>query len=151
MTATDARVRILVRERKKGRTQAAQLGLDQRVSFRTVDVQSVNVQDEFDTLLWSQMFFSPEARPATIAGIRRALKPGGLLVMVLMGDLPAPEQVKPELATCMQMLMAIAYRRWNIYWPPSAEVRRELEQEGFTHLDTIPHPRTTYMVMRLDD
>ena len=135
---------------EEGRAQAAQLGVGDRVSFRVEDVQDVSAQDEFDTLLWSQMFFPPETRPATIASIKRALKPGGLLLMVLMGDLPDLEQVEPALATCMQMLMAIAYRRWNIYWPPSADVRRELEREGFTHVDTIPHPRTTYIVMRLD-
>jgi SAM-dependent methyltransferase len=133
------------------RQQAVSLGIEDRVEVRCENVQSATAQAEFDTIVWSQMFFLPESRPATIASIKRALKPGGLLVMVLMPDLPDPEGIEPTLPVRAQMLVSVAYPRWSIYWPQSVKVRDELERAGFVHLHTIPHPRTTYLVMRLPE
>lgn len=73
------------------------------------------------------------------------------LGMVLMPDLPDPERIELTLPVRAQMLVSIAYPRWSIYWPQSANVRDELERAGFVHLHTIPHPRTTYIVMRLPE
>jgi len=130
------------------RRLAASLGVETRVEFRLEDVRNASARDEFDTIVWSQMFFPPAGRSATIASLRRALKPAGFLIMPLMPDLPAPEDVEPTLAMRFLLLTSLAYARWDIHWPASHDVRAELERAGFLHLHTIPHTRTPFMVMR---
>lgn len=127
---------------------SAALGLGERVEFRLEDVTALSLVDEFDTIMWSQMFFSGADRTATIECIRRALKPGGLVVMPLMPDLPDPERVEATPANRSTLLLSVAYPRWKIHWPASDEVRSELVQAGFEHLHTLPHPRTPFMVLR---
>jgi len=140
---------ILPHVLEHSRQLAASLGLEDRVEFRLEDVQTATAQTEFDTIVWSQMFFPPDTRPATIASLKRALKPDGLLIMPLMADLPAREKIEATLPVQAQLLASLAYPRWNIYWRPDAEIQPELEQAGFTHLHTLPHPRTPFVVMRL--
>lgn len=140
---------ILPHVLEQSRQLAASLGIEDRVELRLEDVQTTTAQAEFDTIVWSQMFFPPETRPATIASLKRALKPGGLLAMPLMADLPDPEKIEATLAAQAQLLASLAFPRWSIYWRPSAEIQTELEGAGFAHLHTLPHPRTTFLVMRL--
>jgi cyclopropane fatty-acyl-phospholipid synthase-like methyltransferase len=132
------------------RQLARDLAIEDRVEFRCQDFLTTSAEAEWDTIVWSQMFFAPEVRPAAIAIIKRALRPGGLLIMQAMADLPEPEAIDPSLSLRAQLLVAVAYRRWNLYWPRAADLRAELEQSGFSHLHTVPHPRTTFMVLRLD-
>jgi SAM-dependent methyltransferase len=131
------------------RQLAAALDIEDRVEFRIEDVQTAAASAEFDTMVWSQIFFPPEVRPATIASIKRAIKPDGLLIMPLMADLPEPDAVPPTAAGRAQLLIAVAYRRWALYWPSASDVQREMERAGFEHLYTIPHPRTPFVVVRL--
>ncbi|MEJ2358354.1 MAG: class I SAM-dependent methyltransferase [Deinococcales bacterium] len=131
------------------RELATALGLGARVEFRMEDTAELTLVDEFDTILWCQMFFSGAVRAATIDNIRRALKPGGYLVMPLMPDLPSLEQVEITPAERSTLLLSVACPRWNVQWPVGREVRRELEQAGFEHLHTLQHGSTPFMVMRL--
>ena len=140
---------ILPHVLEHSRQLAASLGLGERVEFRLEDVQTATAQTEFDTIVWSQMFFPPETRPATIASLKRALKPSGLLIMPLIADLPALEKIEATLPVQAQLLASLAYSRWDMYYRPSVEIRAELERVGFAHLHTLPHPRTPFVVMRL--
>lgn len=131
------------------RELATALSLEDRVEFRVEDVAGLSIVDEFETIMWSQMFFSGDVRAATIESIRRALKPGGFVLMPLMPDLPSPDRSEVTPAERSTLLLSVAYPRWKIRWPPSGEVREELEEAGFEHLHTLPHPRTPFMVVRL--
>ena len=131
------------------RELAESLRVDSRVSLRCEDVRDVRVEGEFDTLLWSQMFFPPESRKATLKAIRRSLRPGGYLIMPLLADMPQAGKVDTGVATRMRMLVSVAYNRWGLYWPRAESVRREAEGYGFVHMHSLPHPRTPFLVMQL--
>jgi len=130
------------------RRLAADCGVSDRVELRCEDVLAAQVEDAFETIVWSHMFFSGPDRVAAVASILRALKPGGYLIMPFMADLPAVDAVQPTTSVRTQLLIAVAYRRWNIQWPQGDELQAEMEGYGFIHLHTIPHPRTPFMVMR---
>jgi hypothetical protein len=130
------------------RRLAADCGVSDRVELRCEDVLAAQVEDAFETIVWSHMFFSGLDRAAAVASILRALKPGGYLIMPFMADLPAVDAVQPTTSVRTQLLIAVAYRRWNIQWPQGTELQAEMEGYGFIHLHTIPHPRTPFMVMR---
>lgn len=132
------------------RRLATDCSVSDRVELRCEDVLAIPAEDAFDTIVWSHMFFSGPNRSVAITSIRRALKPGGYLIMPFMADLPAVDAVQPTTPARTQLLIAVAYRRWNIQWPRGAELRAEMEGYGFSHLHTIPHPRTPFMAMRME-
>jgi SAM-dependent methyltransferase len=131
------------------RAQADTLGVDDRVSLVAADVLGIEVQDAYDTLMWSQMFFPSAVRGAVLDAIVRALVPGGLLLMPLMPAVPAPDQTDRSPATRGVLLTRLAYYRWDIQWDSPEEVRREIEDAGFTYLRTIHNPRTPYVLAQL--
>lgn len=130
------------------RELARAVSVEDRVELCCADILALKLEDTFDTIVWSHMFFGPDVRPQAIASVKRALKPGGYLIIPFMADLPEPTAVTDTGSARFQLLVAAAYARWNIYWPKSAELKAEMENEGFSHLHTIPHPRTPFMVMR---
>lgn len=130
------------------RAAVLSLGLDERVSFVLGDVQELTLKDTYDTIMWSQMFFPPHVRAVTIRTIAQALKPGGLLMMPLMPDVPAPEMTDYTPAMRGLLLARLAYPRWRIQWDSEQDVRAELEQAAFEYVRTVPNPRTPYMIFR---
>jgi len=128
---------------------ATALGVASRVALRCQDVRDAQADSEFDTLLWSQMFFPPESRHATLETIKRALRPGGYLIMPLLADMPDEKNIDTSVLTRMRMLVSVAYNRWGLYWPKGESVRREVEESGFVHVRSLPHPRTPFLVMQL--
>lgn len=131
------------------RELAESLQVSSRVSLICEDVRNVLVENEFDTLLWSQMFFPPNSRQATLGAIKRSLRPGGYLIMPLLKDMPEAGKVDSSVPTRMRMLVSVAYNRWGLYWPKGESVRREAEEHGFVHVHSLPHPRTPFLVMQL--
>jgi SAM-dependent methyltransferase len=127
------------------------VSVEDRVELHCADILELNEDDAFDTIVWSHMFFGPDVRSKAIASVKRALRHGGYLIMPFMADLPEPSAVKDTSPARFQLLVAAAYARWNIYWPTGANLKAEIENEGFSHLHTIPHPRTPFMVMRYDE
>ena len=132
------------------RELARRVSVEDRVELRCADILALNENDVFDTIVWSHMFFGPDVRSAAIASLKRALKPGGYLIMPFMADLPDPTAVTDTSPARLRLLIAAAYMRWNIYWPKGADLEAEMEHEGFRHLHTLPHPRTPFMVMRYE-
>jgi hypothetical protein len=53
-----------------------------------------------------------------------------------------------QLAASLSIEDRVELRNENVP-PQSAQVRHELERAGFVHLPEIPHPHTSFMVMRL--
>ncbi|MCW5632911.1 MAG: class I SAM-dependent methyltransferase [Rubrivivax sp.] len=130
------------------RELARAAGVEGRVELRRADVREVDVNAEFDTLVWSQMFFPEPTREAAIGAVRRALRPGGYVVIPLMADRPGPEAITPSTPHQLVTLVAVSFVRWGILWPTADALRAEMEAQGFTHRYTLPHPRTAFMVMR---
>jgi SAM-dependent methyltransferase len=132
------------------RRNARELGVSDRLEIETRDVSALADENRFDTILWSQMFFRPPGRTPVIEAIRRALRPGGVLLMPIMPDLPDPDATPRERSTQLLLVAALAYRRWDIHWVPEAEIVAELEGAGFRFLRTVPHVRgTPFLAMLL--
>lgn len=128
--------------------QARDLGIQDRVAVRLADASEIEDVATFDTLLWSQIFFPSASRAATIHAIRRALKPGGYLVMPLLRDRPASDDALRGAGGRQTSLSAVIYGSWGLDWRTESEVREELEASGFRYIRTIAHSRTPFMLLR---
>ncbi|MFI7447311.1 methyltransferase domain-containing protein [Nonomuraea sp. NPDC049714] len=72
-------------------SRAKTLGVADRVDVRCLDAQDFDERDAFDACFWAQPFFPEHSRAGTLRMIRRALKPGALLVMQEMEREPQDE------------------------------------------------------------
>ena len=130
------------------RAQARALEVEDRVRFVLGDVLELEMEDSYDTLMWSQMFFPPETRKAALAVIRRALVPNGYLMMPVMPAVPAPSRTDETMQTRGLLLARLAYPRWQIQWEAEETLRHEVTQAGFEYIRTIINPRTPYLLFR---
>jgi SAM-dependent methyltransferase len=62
------------------------LGVADRVELRKMDACELRDEDAFDTIQWSQFFFPAAGRPVVLRAMRRALRPGGYLLMPWLGS-----------------------------------------------------------------
>ncbi|MFI5890285.1 SAM-dependent methyltransferase [Actinoplanes sp. NPDC051513] len=69
--------------------RAKDLGVDDRIDVRCMDARDFVAAQAYDVAFWAQPFFPADARAATLATIRRSLRPGGLL---LVQELEAPSE-----------------------------------------------------------
>ena len=63
------------------------LGLSDHVALRCMDAGDLQDREMYDTIQWSQFFFPETSRPAVLQAMRRALKPGGYLLMPWLGSI----------------------------------------------------------------
>lgn len=112
-------------------------GLDARV----MDGQALTFDAEFDAVFSNAALHWMKRPDAVIAGMRRALKPGGRLVAEMGGE--------GNVATIANALMAALDRRdldgksaFPWYFPGPAEYRQKLEAGGFDvgSIELIPRP-----------
>lgn len=95
--------------------RAAALGVADRVEIRRMDARDLAERDEFGGAFWAQPFFPESSRAATLAAIRRALRPGGLLFAQEMEVEPADEG-RPA-----YLLRRLAFRGLGVPFGPTAE------------------------------
>jgi SAM-dependent methyltransferase len=65
--------------------RAGVLDLRDRVEVRRMDASALSDEEAFDTVQWSQFFFPTESRAVVLSAMRRALRPGGYLLMPWLG------------------------------------------------------------------
>jgi hypothetical protein len=65
----------------EARLRADRLGLADRVDVLCLDARDYTGEAAFDSAFWAQPFFPEPTRAATLAMIRRALRPGALLTV----------------------------------------------------------------------
>ena len=128
--------------------QAHELGIADRVATRACDAREIDDVAAYDTVVWSQMFFPVPVRPAVIAVIRRALKPGGYLILPLLREAPADEPARRSQVGRQVSLSMVLWRSWGLDWPGREPLRAELEAGGFRFLRVVPHLRTAYMLLQ---
>ena len=133
---------------EEARCNAAALGLADRVEWRAMDARDLRDEAAFDTAQWSQFFFPAETRATTLSVARRALKPGGYLIMPLLPDPPATREALREAAGRAYTRARVLYGGWGVPVQTSEEVRAEVEAAGFAFVRFVALPGARGMLAR---
>jgi SAM-dependent methyltransferase len=112
--------------------RAKDLGVDDRVDVRCMDARDFVAPQPYDVAFWAQPFFPAPARPATLAMIKRSLRPGGLL---LVQELETPSEGP---GSTMRRLVAGA--RGIPFARPIEELVAECAEAGFADARIIAAP-----------
>jgi SAM-dependent methyltransferase len=131
------------------RRQAHVLGIADRVQLQHRDARSVGDLALYDTVVWSQMYFPPEARSETARVAHRALKPEGYLLLPLQAEPPATPAALRTPGGQQVALLRLVYRVWGLGWYSAQEVQAEMEAADFEVVRVVPHPRTNYMLLKV--
>lgn len=130
------------------RARAKEAGVDGRVEVRAVDARDLADKSEFTAAFWAQPFFTAEARPAVLAAILRALKPGGLLVVQELFP-PTAEGTQEPLRSQLDRLF---FEQRNAVFAMSAEdMAAEAAVVGFALGRIIESPLGRLILMRKPD
>jgi predicted O-methyltransferase YrrM len=130
----------------EARRRATALGVADRVEVRSQDARTFGEIDAFDLTFWAQPFFPASTRADTLAMIRRALKPGGVLIMQELFTPPEPDD---DAATRAFALERLAYQSQGIDFAPSAErLSEEAQAAGFEPSRLARTPIGRCVVMR---
>ncbi|MBB4689004.1 SAM-dependent methyltransferase [Amycolatopsis jiangsuensis] len=125
------------------RSRAHQAGLAERVEIRTLDARELTDEGTFAASFWAQPFFAAEARPGTLAAIRRAVRPGGLLLMQELFP-PLTEQ-----AGSRDRLDQLFHRRQGATFGRSAEeLAAEAVAAGFRDPEIVETPLGRLVAVR---
>ncbi|MEV5815915.1 SAM-dependent methyltransferase [Streptomyces mutabilis] len=120
-------------EELRQRAQAA--GVAARLDIRHSNAQELDDDAVYGVCYWAQAFFPSHTRESTLAAIRRALAPGGLLLAQELAA-PADDSTSARLGASLDALVADCRGV-----PPvvSAEdLAAELRAGGFTGVEVVP-------------
>lgn len=133
--------------RRIDKAQRAARKLDlQNVDYRVGDARSLILEQQFDAAYMLDIVHHvpPEAVPPLLQTIHRSLASGGVLLVKDVADRPA---FKRWFTWWLDKLMD--WRTPVHYWP-AAELKRVLEQVGFTvhvhhMIDILPYPHVLFI------
>lgn len=126
--------------------RARALGVQDRVEVRCQDARTYDGEESFDVAFWAQPFFPEPARPGTLQMIRRALRPGGVLIMQELFVRPEDDD---EAAMRRFALTRLLYRHQGVRFAPSAEhLSDEAATAGFEPVRVEATPLGRLIVMR---
>jgi SAM-dependent methyltransferase len=114
------------------RQRAVDLGLTDRFAVECVDAADFVTTDPFDYGFWSQFFFPAHAREGALASMRRALRPGGVLLAPLGSDGEAVMSDPTSQDARDFALWRVLLDSWGVPERTAAELVAELEAAGFT-------------------
>ncbi|MER8160846.1 class I SAM-dependent methyltransferase [Streptomyces sp. NPDC094472] len=117
---------------KELRERAEDAGVLSRLEIRHTDAQELDDEAVYGVCYWAQAFFPQHTRETTLAAIRRALAPGGLL---LVQELAAPAD---DLGSFLDALVADCRGV-----PPvvrAEDLAAELRAGGFTDVEVVSTP-----------
>jgi SAM-dependent methyltransferase len=124
--------------------RAETLGVADRAEFRCVDAQEFEADNSFDAAFWAQPFFPESARAGTLAAIRRALRPGGLLVLQEM----AVEPTNPAALPGYTLRRLTARSTGHLYGTTAEALIVEAEAAGFELVRIARSEGDRYVIMR---
>ncbi len=133
---------------EEARRHAAVMGVVDRVELRQMDARDVTDEVAFDTVQWSQFFFPADTRAATLAVARRALKPGGYLLLSLLSDPPATREGLREAAGRGYARARVLYGGWGVPVLSAEELRAEAERAGFEFVRLVALPGARGLLAR---
>ena len=111
--------------------QARELGVSDRVDVRVLDAREFDEPEAYDAVFWAQPFFPEPVRAATLAMIRRSLRPGGFLLVQQLDAVPA--EVRP--AFTLRQLVAGAQQL--AFARPLDDLVTEISAAGFEPVRTV--------------
>ena len=107
---------------------------------RPMDISALAFADEFDAVFSNAVLHWVRDADAALAGIYRALRPGGRFVAEFGGHTNVA-----AIGTALRAVLArhaVEYE-WPWYYPSPLEYRRKLEAHGFDVSDIVLFPRPT--------
>ncbi|MEU6132685.1 class I SAM-dependent methyltransferase [Saccharopolyspora sp. NPDC047091] len=122
--------------------RAADAGVADRLDVRTTDARELRDENAFEVCYWAQAFFPADDRADVLAAIRRALRPGGLLLVQEL----FPAQADPGTRGALDRLF---HRRQRVAFGVSAEdLAAEGTAAGFRAPQIIASPLGRLVLLR---
>src|SRR6266516_1115567 len=112
------------------------------IDARVMPGQSLNFEGEFDAVFSNAALHWMHPPEAVLAGVHRALKPGGRFVAEMGGH--------NNTAAVLARRRLDAYRLSPWYFPSAAAYRAKLEAAGFAVTEIAIHPRPTVLTSGID-
>lgn len=119
------------------RANLAGTGMEDRVELRTQAVEDLE-ESELYSLAWLPPFIPVDVMPAALKIVRRALVPGGWLVVSTLGAMPD---------SLSQALTALKLARIGTYSWTASEIEDRLRQLSFEQVETYSHTPTTMIIL----
>ncbi|HVC57481.1 MAG TPA: class I SAM-dependent methyltransferase [Stellaceae bacterium] len=119
------------------------------IDARVMPGQSLVFAQEFDAVFSNAALHWMHPPEAVLAGVRRALKPGGRFVAE-MGGHNNTAAILVAAAAVLARRGLDAYRLSPWYFPSAAAYRAKLEAAGFTVSQIAIHPRPTVLAAGLE-
>ena len=127
----------------EAKRRAERLGLADRVDVRCLDARNFTAEAAFDSAFWAQSFFPEPTRAATLAMIRRALRPGALLTV------PEEDAASQDIDRRAGALRKLLHRGSVAPLDRSAEqLTAEAEAAGFTPVRIAPTSFGRFVLLR---
>ncbi|GAA1390670.1 SAM-dependent methyltransferase [Catellatospora chokoriensis] len=124
--------------------RAAALGIDDRFQVLALDVRDFDEAEAFDAAFWAQPFFPVDTRAAALRSIRRALRPGGVLIVQEMEREPSDDADRPGF-----VLRRLVFDGWGVPFARTAEeLAAEAEKAGFETVRLVASPLGRIVVLR---
>ncbi|MFE5113672.1 SAM-dependent methyltransferase [Streptomyces sp. NPDC056663] len=122
---------------KELRERAEAAGVTSRLEIRQADAQELDDETVHEVAYWAQAFFPRDARATTLAAVRRALVPGGLL---LVQELSPPAQDSPDAHLHSALDALVADSRGVLPVRTAEELAAELRNGGFEDVQVTATP-----------
>ena len=119
------------------------------IDARVMAGQSLAFEREFDAVFSNAALHWMRPPEAVLAGVRRALKPGGRFVAE-MGGHGNTAAIMVEIGAVLGRRGLDAQRLSPWYFPSAAAYRGKLEEAGFSVTEIVIHPRPTVLASGLD-
>jgi predicted O-methyltransferase YrrM len=127
----------------EARQRAERLGLADRVGIRNLDARDFTAEAAFDSAFWAQHFFPEPTRAATLAMIRRALRPGAVLTV------PEEDAGLQDTDQRSRTLRQLLRRHWGAPLDRSTDqLAAEAVAAGFTLVRTAPTSFGRFVLLR---
>lgn len=128
------------------RRRAEALGLAGRLELRHTDARLLDEPAAYDTAFWGHLYFPSASRPAVLAALRRALRPGGYLLLPLFRTVD-----QAHLATPLgrkHSLLELLAASWGITTLGEPELCAELEAAGFEVVSRMRTRESGLLIVR---
>ncbi|WP_179855588.1 SAM-dependent methyltransferase [Paractinoplanes atraurantiacus] len=113
--------------------RAKALGVTDRVDIRAMDARDFEALTPYDAVFWAQPFFPEQTRAATLAMIRRSLRPGGILLIQQLDAEPTDDDAR----AAFTLPRLVARAQGLPFARTLDELVAEIEAAGFALVRTL--------------